>query len=248
MAEKNIWKVWLRRNLLTEAVENDYIAEVSTAGNTLRNSDVAARIVAGRSELRQETIESILRERDEIVLEALIGGTAVQDEVIRVAPRVSGAWVGLSHGFDPEAHKITINAAPTAKMRAALETVQVEILGEKNSGAYIGLVTDLSRNKADGIITPEEDLLATGDKLKVDPEGEAGLGVFFTDPGGIDHPLTHKLSENTPKKLLFRVPALTPGTYILKVLTRFSNSKVLLKEKRELIYEFPLTVPQVPGP
>ena len=248
MAENIVWKIWLRRNILTEDVDNDYNAEVSTAGNTLRNSDVAARLVAGRSELRQETIESILHERDGIVREALSRGTAVQDGVVRIAPRVSGVWVGLGASFDPESHKITITATPTMEMKAALEAVHVEILGEKNSGAYIGLVTDLSRGKADGIITPDEDLLVTGDKLKIAPEGEAGLGVFFTDAGGIDHPLTHKLSENAPKKLLFLVPALTPGTYTLKVLTRFSNSRVLLKEKRELIYEFPLTVPQVPSP
>jgi hypothetical protein len=37
MAKKTFWKVWLKRNLLTKDVENDLIAEVSTAGHTLRN-------------------------------------------------------------------------------------------------------------------------------------------------------------------------------------------------------------------
>jgi hypothetical protein len=30
MAKKFTWKVWLRLNLLTKEVENDYVAEVST--------------------------------------------------------------------------------------------------------------------------------------------------------------------------------------------------------------------------
>jgi hypothetical protein len=34
MAKKAFWKVWLRRNLLTKDVENDYTAEVSTIGTT----------------------------------------------------------------------------------------------------------------------------------------------------------------------------------------------------------------------
>ena len=39
------WKVWLRLNLLTKDVDNDYTAEVSTMKNSLRNEDIAQRIV-----------------------------------------------------------------------------------------------------------------------------------------------------------------------------------------------------------
>ena len=67
MALSYFWKVWLRPNLLTQDVGNDYIAEVSTIGNTLHNEQIAQRIVQGRSELRLETIVSILAQRDEIV-------------------------------------------------------------------------------------------------------------------------------------------------------------------------------------
>ncbi|MDR0411240.1 MAG: hypothetical protein LBH75_04615, partial [Treponema sp.] len=64
MAKKTFWKVWLRPNLLTKEVENDFIAEVSTIGRTLKNEDIAASIVAARSELRLETILSVLNTRD----------------------------------------------------------------------------------------------------------------------------------------------------------------------------------------
>jgi hypothetical protein len=244
MAKKTFWKVWLRRNLLTKDVENDFIAEVSTAGNTLRNEDIAARIVAGRSELRLETILSILTVRDEVVREALSQGAAVQDGCVRMAPRVSGNWFGASHAFDPETHKIGLDVSPSAEMRAALETVGVEVLGEKNSGAYIGMVTDAATGKTDGAITPDEDVIVTGDKIKIAPEGEAGLGVFFVDANGAETPVTRKLTENNPKRLIFRVPALAPGVYTLKVATRFSNSSTHLQDPREISYEFPLTVGQ----
>ncbi|MDR1073308.1 MAG: hypothetical protein LBL45_06500, partial [Treponema sp.] len=52
MAKETYWKVWLTPNRLTKDIENDFIAEVSTAGSTIRNADIAARIVAERSELR----------------------------------------------------------------------------------------------------------------------------------------------------------------------------------------------------
>jgi hypothetical protein len=89
MAEKSIWKIWLVRNTLTKEIENDWVAEVSILRNTLRNEDIAARIVEGRSELQLETIKGILSERDEIVKQALVQGTAVQDGCIRASPRIS---------------------------------------------------------------------------------------------------------------------------------------------------------------
>jgi hypothetical protein len=132
-------------------------------------------------------------------------------------------------------------------MRAALENVKVEVLGEKDGGAYIGLVTDTATGKTDGSITPSEDLLVNGDKIKVEPEGEEGLGVFFVDEAGTEHPLGRRLVESTRKKLIFRVPALAAGSYTLKVVTRFTGTKRLLNEPRTVIYEYPLTVaaPQV---
>jgi hypothetical protein len=160
---------------------------------------------------------------------------------------VAGAWAGISHTFDPEVHKITLSATPAAEMRAALEEVGVEVLGEKNSGAYIGRVTDITSGKTNGTITAGEDIVISGDKIRVFPEGEAGIGVFFTDESGVDHPVTRKLLENIPKKLIFRVPSLAPGMYTLKVVTRFSHSKYELKEPRVITCEFPLTV-QSPAP
>ncbi|MDR2150304.1 MAG: DUF4469 domain-containing protein [Spirochaetaceae bacterium] len=242
MTKKTVWKVWLRRNLLTKEVENDFIAEVSTAGSTLHNDDIGARIVAGRSELRLETILSILQARDEIVREALAQGSAVQDGCVRIAPRVSGSWVGISHSFDPAIHKLTIEVTPSTEMRSTLETVGVEVLGEKDSGAFIGLITDITTGKTDGTITPDEDLVITGDKLKIIPEDEAGLGIFFVDATGVDHPVTHRLTENMPKKVICRVPPLTSGTYTLKIVTRFSTTYHVLNEPRIITYEFPLVV------
>ncbi|MDR3095133.1 MAG: DUF4469 domain-containing protein [Bacteroidales bacterium] len=238
----HFWKVWLRPNSLTQDVGNDYIAEVSTTGNTLRNEQIAQRIVQGRSELRLETIVSILAQRDEIVREALQQGSSVQDGNTRISPRVSGNWIGSEARYNPAAHKITCDMTLTAEMRTALGAVGVEVLGVKESGAYIGLVTDIATDKTDGIVTPNEDIIIEGDKIKIAPDGEPGLGVFFVDAGGAEMPVTHRLAENNPKKLIVRVPMLAPGMYTLMVKTRFSNSSTLLKEIRTIVYSQPLTV------
>ncbi|MDR1324713.1 MAG: DUF4469 domain-containing protein [Treponema sp.] len=242
MAKETYWKVWLTSNRLTKDVENDFVAEVSTAGTTIHNKDIASRIVAERSELRLETIMSILTARDEIVRKALLQGTAVQDSCLRVAPRVSGSWLGASHAFDPKVHKLGVDASLTAELRTALETVGIEVLGEKESAGYIALVTDIATGKTDGTITPDEDILITGDKVKIAPEDESGLGIFFVDAQGTEHPVTHKITENLPKKLIVRAPALAAGSYTLKIVTRYSNAKILVQEPRAITYTLPIIV------
>jgi hypothetical protein len=240
--QKYFWKVWLRPNRLTKDVDNDYIAEVSTNNKTLRNADIAQRIVKGRSELRSETIESILSERDQIVLEALQEGTAVQDGCSHISPRVLGAWIGAEHKFDAKVNRMSLDMTPSAEMREALSYVGVEVLGVKDSGAYIGLVTDLSTGATDNTITANEDIQIDGDKIKIAPEDTAGLGIFFVDEDGMETPVTHRLAMNTPKRIIARVPALEGEKYTLIIRTQFTKGYALLNDPRTITYEFPLTL------
>lgn len=244
MQRKRFWKIWLRLNTLTKTVDNDYIAEVSTIGRTLRNDDVARLIVKERSELRYDTLLSILNERDAIERDALLAGSSVQSGNVRLAPRVLGNWTGSDPAYDPKEHRITLDAVPTVEMRRALESVGVEILGKKaDGGAVIGLVTDVLTGKTDGTVTVDGDVVIAGHKIKIAPAGDDGLGVFFIDPAGAEIPLDHPMTENSPKKLICRLPAaVTAGTtYRLKIVTRFSAGTQYLKTPRTILYELPLT-------
>jgi hypothetical protein len=244
MAKRFFWKLWLRPNTLTKSVDNDYIGEVSTVGNTLRNEDVARLIVKERSELRYETILSILNERDAVERDALLNGSSVQSGNTHLAPRVTGNWIGADPVFDPKEHKITLDATLTVEMRRALEDVGVEILGKKtDGGAIIGLVTDVLTGKTDGTISVGGDIIIAGDKIKIAPAGEEGLGVLFVNADGAGIPLDHPVTENNPKKIICRLPAeIVEGeVYTLKIVTRYSNGSTNLEKPRTLLYELPLT-------
>jgi hypothetical protein len=243
MAKQYFWKVWLRPNLLTKEADNDYIAEVSTVGNTLRNEDIARHIVKERSELRYETILSILNERDSVVRDTVLGGSSVQDGNIHIAPRITGNWIGVDPVFDPKEHKITLDAILTTEMRKALEEVGVDVLGKKaDGGAVIGLVTDVLTGKKDGTVSVYGDIVITGEKIKIEPVGEEGLGVFFVDVYGTEIPLDYPPIENNPKKIICRLPAqVTDGVYTLKIVTRYTSGSIMLKTPRTIQYELPLT-------
>jgi hypothetical protein len=239
---KFFWKIWLRLNLLTKDVDNDYIAEVSTTRNTKRNADIAREIIDDGSEIRYDTLLSVLNHRDRIIRRMVQQGNSVLDGCVQITPRVSGTWIGANAKYNPAVHRITVDTVPSNDMREALKAVGIEVLGVKDSGAYIGLVTDTNTGATDGTISAGDDIRIEGDKIKIAPDDEPGLGVFFVDDSGTATPVTRRLTDNTPERLLARVPALTPGQYTLQVVTRFSNSAVQLKEPRTIKYEQLLTV------
>jgi hypothetical protein len=62
------------------------------------------------------------------------------------------------------------------------------------------------------------------------------------DVNGGETPVTHPLTQNDPKKIICRVPALGAGDYTLKIVTCFSNGTTMLKQPRTIVYELPLKV------
>ena len=195
------WKVWLRLNLLTKDVDNDYTAEVSTMKTPLRNEDIAQRIVNEGSEYKYDTLLSIINQHDRIIREAVMDGYSVLTKTCQYTPRVLGSWIGSSAKFDPEKHKVTLDITLSSEMREALSHVGVEVLTVKDSGANIGLVIDTVTGLSNDTITPGDDIRIEGEKIRVSGEA-AGVGVFFIASDGTEHPVTRRLTTNDPKCLL----------------------------------------------
>jgi hypothetical protein len=240
---KFFWKVWLRLNLLTTDVDNDYVAEVSTTGKTVHNPDIAQAIVDEGSEIKYDTLLSILNQRDRIVRLKIQEGCSVQDGVGHIQPRVSGVWIGSNARFDPSTHRITVDMTPAAELREALTHVGVEVLGVKESGAYIGLVTDAATGRTDATVTSGDDIVITGDRIKVAPDDTGGVGVFLhNQASGTVYQVTRRFTQNDPKKVIARLPEMPAGEYLLQIVTRYSNSSILLNEPRTITYERLLNV------
>lgn len=238
------WKIWLRSLDITEDV-NDFMAEVSTSKETLRNEDIADRIIKEGSEIKYSTLLNIINDRDRIVREAVANGYSVLTGTCQITPRVSGVWDGETDLFDPQRHKITVDLVPSSPMRDTLAQIGVDILGVKDTGGTIGRVVDTLTGNSDGHITPGEDVEIFANKARIAGDDESN-GVYFVDTtSNVRHKVTRRLTRNAPKYLIAKVPADLPeGSYYLEIVTQYSNSSTLTKAPRTIRLKQVLTVGQ----
>ena len=237
------WRVWLKPNLSADS-DNKYTASVNQMGKkVLRNSDIVKLIKDAGSELESATLLQVIEQNDRIICEKLQQGHSVLTGFCQLTPKVTGCF-GAKPKFNREHHKITLDVVLSAELRAMLKEVELNIIGVKDSGTFIGLVTDTATGITDGTITAGEDILIEGDKIQIDPLGESGLGVFFVNVDGESTPVTRRLTQNEPQKIIARVPAdLPPGQYNLRVVTKYTAASILLIEPRVIEYDKLLIVP-----
>ncbi len=158
-----------------------------------------------------------------------------------IMDRNLGAFENSDAQFDPAIHKLTFDIVPTKKLRDALKNVKVINMGTKADVARIRLVTDTLTGLFDGSITASEDIMITGNNIKITGD-EAVVGVFFVAGDGTTTKVTRRLTQNDPSKVIARVPALANGSYTLRIVTQFSQSSTTLKEARTLEYPTKLVV------
>lgn len=124
MAEKIILTADLYDNAVTER-KGDYTAKPRITG-TVRNHQIAERILARGSELRLDTIEYILGMGDQEKVTAIAEGKSVVDGVGQYMATLTGPFEGEKAAFDPAKNKLTASYVPGKLLRDTLKNVVVE--------------------------------------------------------------------------------------------------------------------------
>ena len=227
-------------NPLTEK-EGDFIAKPKSTG-TVRNADIARRIVEKRTEYRQETIENILRMADEEKSIAIAEGKSVVDGVGQYLVQIKGAFEGETENFDPAKHSLMVNYTSGKTLRDKLKQTTVVVNGAAKTGPVIGKVS----NAVDGTETliTGMPVIVEGTNLHISGDN-ASNGFYFVPTAADGTPVKGEvLVDNLPSKLVVMVPYTLPeGDYYVKVTTQYSRG-FQVKEPRS--YQFPLLL-SVPG-
>ncbi len=242
MAEKIILTADLYDNAVTEK-KGDYIAKAAITG-TLRNEQIADRIVAKRTEYRKETIVNILDLADQEKVEAIAENKSVIDGVGQYLLSILGAFDGEKAPFDPAKHKLSATFIPSKKLRDRLSDVQVQTR-PAITGPVINSITDSTTGELNGLLTSGSAAVINGSNIKVAGDAE-NVGVFLVPISGdpLKCPL---LIHNNPSQLTVMLPTLTDGEYTLSITTQSGAGNKLVKDPRTYTFPVLLYVGEKPG-
>lgn len=233
MGEKIVLLIELFRNLLTKK-PNDYSGRVKITG-TLRNAEIADRIVAERTEYRKETIVNILEMADQKKVEAIAEGKSLIDGVGQYLATVTGVFEGAADTFNPKVHSLRVSYTPGKLLQAALKNVTANTRPAQ-VGPAINSIIDSTTGIANESLTPGGPAIITGSNILLRGEGPT-IGVFFTSESGEKQKVA-LIVKNSISEIIFTIPALEAGQYTLSVTTQAGTNYKLLKEPRS--YEFPI--------
>jgi hypothetical protein len=242
MGNNSIIKLNLRPWRLSKTSKNEFIAEVDYAENTMDNRAIAEAVAKRIGVVSEDVVLSVLNSRDEVALEAITSGKPVQDGIGRLAIKVTGPWTGDVREFDRSIHKVTVGLTLTDRAREEVEKVGFRVTGDTPTPAFIGLVTDVTTGRTDGVVTSYANIIIEGMRIKLEPLGHTDVKVAYRDSTGTRTWDLAPPALNTAKRIITRVPSLAPGTYTLTVNTFFSNGGKLLNALRVITYPLPIRV------
>ena len=240
----HVVEVYLYDNFLTPD-PTDYMGRVETT-RTLGLRDVCeSSVLRGGADINASAMfhagELLLKEMAYL----LCDGFSVNFGYFSISLKIRGVFTGPTDTFDPRRHNLMFQITPGELLRRELPNIQLKMMGVKKDAMYIALVTDTATGLEDGTITPGDDILIQGTRIRITPDdgSEPGIGVFFIATDGTVTPVTRRFTQNDPSKVIARVPALAPGSYTLRIVTKFSSSRnVLLKNAISTDYDKPLIV------
>ena len=235
MAEQIILNTDLYDNLLTER-KGDYTAKPRITG-TLYNTDIAARIVAARTEYQHGTILNILDMADSHKVQAIAEGKSVVDGVGQYLVNVQGAFEGEKAQFEPGKHALGITYTMGKLLRETLKLVKVVVNGAAAVGPVINTVTDSTSKAINGQLSSGGALVLGGVNLKIQGD-DPSIGVYLTPTTEGAAPMKAPVViANSPSQVIVQMPTLADGQYTVSLTTQYSGSRNV-KEPRT--YTFPI--------
>jgi hypothetical protein len=173
----------------------------------------------------------------------LCDGFALNTGYFTAQPVIRGTFYSPAERFDASRHSVAFDFHQGALLRKELGTVEVQILGVAEAGAFIAQAVDVKTGSVNDHLTPNRNLRILGSKIRIMGDNP-DIGVYFAPAEGGERVKVEEtdIVTNNPSELLVHTPALTAGTYTVEVITQFSAGKTLLKEPRTAVLDKILTV------
>ena len=171
----------------------------------------------------------------------LCDGYAVNSGYYTISPNVGGTFNTSDESVDHKKHPFGYRLRVGRRLKELAKFVSFDVLGLATTNGYIRQFYDVFSDTCNDSITSNENFIITGDKIKIAGDDSEGCGVFFemTDGSGTRIKVQKRLTKNLPSEIVGNLPEMiTPMSYRVVIVTRFSSGGTLLKEPRTIISDF----------
>lgn len=238
------WPSILVDNPLTEDM-TDRILLLQKNKKSKRLEDMASQVARERTEYREETLSNIASLIEQKIVETLLNGESVITDYFTFEPNIQGSFDSKGEPLDANKIKYSINMSVRPELRNILNNqVRYKITDSlEQGGAAITSVEDQLTGAQDGVTGRGHIMAIYGNKIKVvgatgaDKEGHAYLSSELE----VDTEV--QIAQNDPSCVTILIPNdLAEGKYKLRIETYYSNSKVVLKNPRTIVYPGTITI------
>ncbi|MDR0749860.1 MAG: DUF4469 domain-containing protein [Tannerellaceae bacterium] len=221
----------------------DHLGRTVTA-KSLRADDLINIALQRRTDLNAGTLRAALGILAEIAIEELANGASVEFGPAFLSLAVKGAFVGSHPRWNPAVNSLRLKATPGVELRAAINSIHVNVRGKAAPATVINKLTDVSSGQENKRLTPGGGVELSGRRIKIaGPSPDNGIRLHHQDSHA-EYPIpAASILLNNPKKVAFVLPpSLPPGPYKLSLATQYSTSPSPLREPHTYLLAYTLEV------
>lgn len=238
------WSSVLVENPLTEDT-TDRILLLQKNKESKKLGDMASEVARERTEYREETLSNAASLIEQKIVETLLNGESVITDYFTFEPNIQGSFNSEGEPLDANKVKYSINVSVRPELRNILNNqVKYRVAGlQEQGGAAITGVEDQITGARDGSTGRGHVLAIYGSKIKVVGATGADKEGFAYLKSDLDVDTEVQIAQNDPSCVTILIPNdLTEGNYQLRIETYYSNSKVVLKNPRTIVYPGTITI------
>lgn len=233
-----IWYFDLAEYLIDDSSNQSYYAKVKIP-NSLSVSDIAAAIANERTDLRQQTIETVVKLFNEKAMQMVCKGSIVNTGLAVLKPSIRGKFTD-KNGTVTDNHTPNIVINPVRSLREEVSEVKLKFSGNvlDTGGAIIGSITTNDSDELLGTIVPGSFVILQGRHIKCTDDTGQGYGSisFVSKTNGEMYNVESFVYNGMNKVIVLVPPTLPSDTYKLVLTTYYSRSGTPLKNARMLEY------------
>ncbi len=222
----------LMDNTVTVDNKDDKILSLVSAG-TADKQRIISEMMAVNPGLERETVEAVVNLEQRVMQKLLLTGFRVNNGLFQAVAQFTGVVEGMA--FDPAKNTVYVSFTQGKDLREAINSVTVNIVGEKGSAMYMAGGTDTATRMDGFTATAGRNYTAKGKNIRIFGS-HPSVGITLTDSKGTITKITQDMiALNNPSEVIFLIPAgLADGAYTLTLTTQYGSGAKELKTPRSI--------------